>query len=59
MIHFINKRYVFKIKSIERKAIFIGNLFYLFNNFIKIMYYAICHYKMNLSNDIFRTILPA
>ena len=59
MINCINKRYGFTIKSIKRKAIFIGNLFYLFNNFIKIMCYAICHYKMNLSNDIFRTILTA
>ena len=33
----------------ERKAIFVGNLFHIFNNFIKIMCYAICRYKINLS----------
>ena len=38
----------------ERKAIFRGNL-HLFNNF-KIMCCAICHYKINLSNNIFRTV---
>ena len=50
MIHCITKRHGLEIKSMERKAIFIGNFFYLFNNFIKIMCCAIYHYKMNLSN---------
>ena len=45
MKHCINKRYGLEIKSMERKIIFIGNLFCLFNNFIKIMCCAICHYK--------------
>ena len=50
MINCITKRHGLEIKSMERKAIFIGNFFYLFNNFIKIMCCAIYHYKMNLSN---------
>ena len=57
MKHFVNKRYGLEIKSMERKVIFIGNLFLLFNNFIKIMCCAICRYKINLSNNIFLTSL--
>ena len=55
MKHCINKRYGLEIKSMERKVIFIGNLFHLFNNFI--VSCAICYYKINLSNNIFQIIL--
>ena len=51
MKHCINKSYGLEIKSMERKVIFIGNLFHPFNNFIKIMYSALCYYK-----SIFLTI---
>ena len=41
MKHCINKRYGLEIKPMESKVIFVGNLFHLFNNLIKIMCSAV------------------
>ena len=53
---YINKRLWLGDKVSGNKQLYIGNLFYLFNNFIRIMCCAIFYYKINISNSILRTI---